>query len=93
MTAIRLMKGITKHLLPSNFGEDYEVMVDIYIESNAILANTDLEEVSVSDDRFDEFVQGFNDALPLFNMIVIGHDSMKSIKKVEGLMFLIRSAT
>ena len=85
------MKGINKHLLPPGFGEDFEVMVDIYIESNASLANSDLEEVAVSDDRLSEFIQGFNNALPLFNMIVIGHDSEEKFRKVEGLTFLIWS--
>lgn len=85
------MKGITKHLLPSNFGEDLEVMVEIYIESNASLANSDFEEVAISDDRFTEFIQGFNNALPLFKMVVVGHDSKQRIRKVEGLTFLLRS--
>ena len=85
------MKGITKHLLHSNFGEDVEVMVDIHIESNASLANSEFEEVAVSDDRYSEFIQGFNNALPLFNMIVVGHDSKERVRKVEGLTFFIRS--
>ena len=89
MTAIRLLKGITKHLLPSNFGEDFEVMVDIYIESSTSLANSELAEVAASDDRFTEFIQGFNNALPLFNMIVVGHDIKERARKVEGLMSLI----
>ncbi len=92
MTAIRLMKGITKQLLPSGAGEEYEVMVDIFIESNTLLANSDVEEVAVSDDRSNEFIQGFNNALPLFNMIVVGDDSKEMLGKVEGLTFLIRSA-
>ena len=85
------MKGITKHLIPSSFGEDFEVMVDIYLESNTSLANSDFEEVTVSDDRFNEFIQGFNSALPLCNMIVVGHDSKERVRKVEGLTSLIRS--
>lgn len=85
------MKGITKHLLPSNSGEDLEVMVDVHIESNASLANPEFEEVTVSEDRYTEFIQGFNNALPLFNMIVIGHDSKERVRKVEGLTFFILS--
>ena len=85
------MKGITKHLLPFNSGEDLEVMVDIHIDSNASLANSECEGVNVSDDRYTEFIQGFNNALPLFNMIVVGHDSKERLRKVEGLTFFIRS--
>lgn len=87
------MKGITKHLLPSNFGEDLEVMVDIHIESNASLANSEFDEVTVSDDRYTEFIQGFNNALPLFNMIVVGHNSKERVRKVEGMTFFIRSTS
>lgn len=91
VTAIRLIKGITKHLLPTNVGEDIEVMVDIYVESNAALAHSHCEEVAISDDRYNEFIQGFNNALPLFNITVIGHDSKEMVRKVEGLTFLFRS--
>ena len=85
------MKAITKHLLPSNFGEDFEVMVDIHIESHASLANSEFEGANVSDDRYTEFIQGFNSALPLFNMIVVSHDSKERVRKVEGLTSFIRS--
>lgn len=81
------MKGITKHLLPSSLGEDFEVMADIYLESNASLAHSQSEEVAISDDRYDEFIQGFNNALPLFNIIVVGHDIKERVRKVEGLTF------
>ena len=91
VTAIRLMKGITEHLLPSSLGEDFEVMVDIYVESNASLAHSHCEEVAISDDRYNEFMQGFNNALPLFNIIVVGHDSKERVRNVEGLTFLIQS--
>ena len=88
---MQLIKGITKHLLPSNSGEDLEVMVDIHIESNASLANPQFEELTFSEDRYTEFIHGFNNALPLFNMIVVGHDSKERVRKVEGLTFFIRS--
>ena len=85
------MKAITRHLLPSNLGEDLEVMVDIHIESHASLAKSESEEINVSDDRYTEFIQGFNSALPLFNIIVVGHDSKERARKVEGLTSSIRS--
>ena len=91
VTAIRLMKGVSKHLLPSSLREDFEVMVDIYIESNASLTHSQCEERAISDDRYNEFIQGFNNALPLFNITVVGHDSEERVRKVEGLTFLIHS--
>ena len=87
VTAIRLMNGITKHLLPSDLGEDFEVMVDIYIESNDSLLHSHCEELGISDDRCNQFIQGFNNALPLFNITVVGEDREG---KVEGLMYLFR---
>ena len=79
------MRGITKHLLPSSLGEDFEVMADIYLESNASLAHSQSEEGAMSDDRCDEFIDGFNNSLPLFNIIVAGHDGKERVRKVEGL--------
>lgn len=64
-------------------------MVDIYLESNASLAHPHCEEVAISDDRYSEFLQGFNNALPLFNIIVVGHDNKERARKVEGLAFSI----
>ena len=91
VTAIRLMKGISKHLLSSSLREDFEVMVDIFLESNASLAHSQREERAISDDCYHEFIQGFNNALPLFNITVVGHDGKERVRKVEGLTFLIRS--
>ena len=91
LTAIRLMKGITKHLLPSDLGEDFEVMVDIHIESNASLLHSHCEEVAISDDRYNQFIKGFNNALPLFNITVVGPKSKERVRKVEGLTYLFRS--
>ena len=85
------MKAITKHLLPSNLGDDLEVMVDIHIESHASLANSEHEGANGSDDHYTEFIQGFNNALPLFNIIMVGHDSKERVRKVEGLLYFIRS--
>lgn len=81
------MKGITKHLLPTNWGEDFEVMVDIHIKSNTSLLHSHREEVAISDDRYNQFIQGFNNALPLFNITVVGHDSKERVRKVEGLTY------
>ena len=89
ITAIRLMKGITEFLLPSSLGEDFEVMVDIYIESDASLDHSNCEEGAISNNRFSEFVQGFNNALPMFNISVVGRDSKEKFRKIEGLTFLI----
>ena len=66
-------------------------MVDIHIESHASLANSEHEGANVSDDRYIEFIQGFNSALPLSNIIVVGYDSKERIRKVEGLLYFIRS--
>ena len=81
------MEGIIKHLLPTRLGEDFEVMADIYLESNASLAHSQSDEVAISDDRYDEFIHAFNNALPLFNIIVVGHEVKERVRKVEGLTF------
>ena len=92
VTAIRLLKEITKHLQPVGLGADYDVVMDFYTAFSTLMDDSNNGEAAVSDECLREFVQGFNSSQPLFNMVDVGYDEELRCNKTEGSQSFRRSA-
>ena len=60
-------------------------MVHIYIDLQGFVARSISADIPLSDNDVYDFMVGFTQSQPLFNIVDVGHDSEKLIAKMESM--------
>jgi hypothetical protein len=85
-------EGLASHLreevlslLQSNMdARNWKIMVSFYIDVGTVFARCVSADVKITEDCLREFVCGFNQAQPLFDLVDVGRGRKQTVLKIQG---------
>ncbi|KAL2044657.1 hypothetical protein N7G274_002431 [Stereocaulon virgatum] len=83
--AIHLREEVLSLLQSNMDATNWKIMVNFYIDVGTVFAKCVSADVGITEDCLREFVHGFNQAQPLFDLVDVGRRREQTVLKIQGL--------
>ena len=81
----RLHNEVSNYLQQFSGAKDWGIMVHFFVDVGGLLARCVSNDIPLSDSCVRNFMLGFTQAQPLFNIVDVGRDQQRLLRKVEGM--------